>query len=155
MAPELHRRLTAVARGCGLGEEEAEDAAQDAMLKLWTIRQKLPSGKSAEPLAVTIVKHLTIDRLRGRHRQTALDREAAASPNTMPDAIMEGEENDEWLRRAMRKLPPAEHAVLRLRQVERKTNEEIAAIVGIKPVSVPTLLARARRKLLEELKRRK
>lgn len=45
--------------------------------------------------------------------------------------------------------------VLRLRQVERKSAEEIAAIMGISPGSVPTLLARARHAMLEELRRRR
>ena len=52
-------------------------------------------------------------------------------------------------------MPTKEHAVLHLRQVEHKTTEEIAAIVGVSAVSVPTMLARARKKLFDEIKRRR
>lgn len=71
-----------------------------------------------------------------------------------PDAMLESAENDRWLGMQIGRLPSGEHAVLHLRQVEHKTTEEIAAIVGISPGSVPTLLARARRKLMEEIRKR-
>ena len=71
-----------------------------------------------------------------------------------PDAMLENAENEHWLDIQLDRLPTKEHAVLHLRQVEHKSTVEIAAIVGICPASVPTLLARARRRLLEEMKRR-
>ena len=65
------------------------------------------------------------------------------------------DEDEDWLLRKLASLPTRQYMVLRLRQVERKSAEEIAAIMGISPGSVPTLLARARHAMLEELRRRR
>lgn len=51
-------------------------------------------------------------------------------------------------------LPPTEHLILKLRQVERKSNEEIARMLGIEQSSVVTLLSRARKKILNEINKR-
>ncbi len=72
----------------------------------------------------------------------------------MPDQRLETLDNEAWLERRLRELPDKEYQVLHLRQVERRTTQEIAAIAGIAESSVPTLLARARRKLLESYKQR-
>jgi len=44
--------------------------------------------------------------------------------------------------------------VLYLRQVEKKSSEEIAQIVGITPESVSVLLSRARKQMLQEIRKR-
>ena len=155
IATGLRHRIISVAKGFSLDNEEAEDVAQDTMLKLWTMHKALQKDKKTEALAVTIAKHLAVDCFRRKHPQALYGHDTAASSYTMPDAIIESKENDIWLSKMLKRLPSAEYAVLHLRQVEQKSTEEIAAIVGISPASVPTLLARARKKLLEELKKRK
>lgn len=52
-------------------------------------------------------------------------------------------------------LPSKEYQILKLRQVEQKTNEEIAKLLGIEKTSVATLLSRARIKILKEFQKRK
>lgn len=105
IAKQLRLRSLAVAHGFSFDTDEAEDVAQDAMLKLW-----------------------------GLHETT---------------------DNERWLEQRLKTLPSNEHAVLHLRQVERKTDQEIASILGISASSVPTLLSRARRKLLADIMRRR
>ena len=51
-------------------------------------------------------------------------------------------------------LPTTQRTLLYMRQVERHSHEKIAHLLGIEISSVSTLLARARRTLLEEIKRR-
>lgn len=45
--------------------DEAEDAVQDALLKLWFLRDRLDQYRSVDALAIVITKHLCINRLRG------------------------------------------------------------------------------------------
>lgn len=52
-------------------------------------------------------------------------------------------------------LPGTEYTVLHLRQVEGLDNKAIALRLGIEERSVATLLSRARRRLLEEIKKRR
>lgn len=52
-------------------------------------------------------------------------------------------------------LPGTEYTVLHLRQVEGLDNKAIALRLGIEERSVATLLSRARRRLLEEIRKRR
>lgn len=54
----------------------------------------------------------------------------------------------------MEKLPPRELQVLRMRQMEHRTNEEIARLLGIGEASVKVMLSNARRKLFNDIKKR-
>lgn len=98
-----------------------------------------------------MARRLSIDHLR-RRRTVALDTVTTALPQgEQPDTTLENKELEAWLEAQMQQLPTTEHTILRLRQVERKSTEEIAAIVGISPASVAPLLSRARRKLLAKI----
>jgi RNA polymerase sigma-70 factor (ECF subfamily) len=71
-----------------------------------------------------------------------------------PQELLETKENEEWLTRKLEQLPTTQRTLLYMRQVERRSHEEIASLLGIEITSVSTLLARARRSLLEDIKRR-
>ena len=64
-------------------------------------------------------------------------------------------EEEQWLQQRIRDLPPTQHAILHMRQVEHRSNAQIAALLGIKETSVSTLLGRARRQLLEEIRQQR
>ena len=78
----------------------------------------------------------------------------AISLNTSPHEELEMKEDDIWLSAKLQQLPTTQRALMYMRQVERRSHEEIAQLLGIETTSVSTLLARARRTLLEEIKRR-
>jgi RNA polymerase sigma-70 factor (ECF subfamily) len=63
-------------------------------------------------------------------------------------------EDEEWLTEKLQQLPTTQRTLIYMRQVERRSHEEIASLLGIEKTSVSTLLARARRTLLEDIKRR-
>lgn len=154
MAEILRLRIIAVAQGFRLSDEDTDDVSQDVMLKLWTICKDIKDNRSAVSLAVTMAKNLSIDKLRRETKNGNNDIELVDSQYSQPDYILEDNENTAWLKDRLMRLPTKEYLVLHLRQVEKKSTEEIAAIVGIKPVSVPTMLSRARRKLLDDIKKR-
>ena len=68
--------------------------------------------------------------------------------------MMETQENDMWLQQKLLELPSTQYQVLHLRQVEKKSMEEIAGIIGITPASAATILSRARQRMLTEIRRR-
>ena len=73
---------------------------------------------------------------------------------TSPQTLLEIKEDEVWLERKLQQMPTTQRTLLYMRQVERRSHEEIASLLGIETTSVSTLLARARRTLLEEIKRR-
>ena len=137
----------------GAGKDEAEDIAQDVMLRLWQMHEELERFRSVEAIVALMAKHLIRNHQR-RKPSEVLDDAMIVSMNTSPHEVLETKENEEWLSAKLQQLPTTQRTLLYMRQVERKSHEEIAILLGIEVTSVSTLLARARRTLLEEIKRR-
>ena len=137
----------------GAGKDEAEDIAQDVMLRLWQMHDELDCYDSVEALVALMAKHQLRNHQRRKPSET-LDEAIVVSLNTSPHEELESKENDEWLSAKLQQLPTTQRTLLYMRQVERRSHEEIARLLGIEITSVSTLLARARRTLLEEIKRR-
>jgi RNA polymerase sigma-70 factor (ECF subfamily) len=153
MARTWREKAFSVSRHYGAGREEAEDIAQDVMLRLWQMHDELERYDSVEALAALMARHLLRNHQRRREPET-LDEAIVVSINTSPHDILEIKEDDEWLTARLQQLPTTQRTLLYMRQVERRSHEEIARLLGIEITSVSTLLARARRTLLEEIKRR-
>ena len=103
-----------------------------------------------------IAKHLCIDLFRKR-KMISIDAQPfdkSPSPYAPPDVEVENSENEQWLQKRLKALPSNQYQVLYLRQVEKKSSEEIAQIVGITTESVSVLLSRARKQLLQEIRKR-
>ncbi len=154
IAHDLRRRALNTAYGYGLDSAAADDIAQDTLLKMWAMRDEIDPRRNVEALAVGIARHLCIDGMRRRHTVPIDGRQMIDDRHGQPDTVLENEENRRWLERRLAALPAKEHAVLKMRQVERKSDAEIAAILGLSISSVPTLLSRARHRLLDEIRRR-
>ncbi len=138
---------------------DADDAASETMLRLWAVHDTLRDATHAVRLAVVVARHVAIDQQRRRRPSVRLDSGTAAAPldipvTDTPDRQLQWHEDEQWLRRRIEQLPPREIQVLRLRQTERRSNAEIAALLGIGEASVATLLSAARRKLFNEIKER-
>ena len=152
-ARSWRQKALSVSLSCGAGKDEAEDIAQDVMLRLWQMHDELNRYESVEALAALMARHLLRNHQRRRPPE-ALDEAMIVSLNTSPHDELEEKENDEWLTKRLQQLPTTQRTLLYLRQVERRSHEEIASLLGIEITSVSTLLARARRTMLEEIKRR-
>ncbi len=142
-----------VSISCGAGRDEAEDIAQEVMLRLWQMHDDLERYESIEALAALMARHQFINHLR-RRKPEALNEAMTVSITTSSHEQLEMKEDDEWLMNRLEQLPTTQRTLLYMRQVERRSHEEIARLLGIETTSVSTLLARARRTLLEEIKRR-
>ncbi len=147
------QKALSVSMSCGAGREEAEDIAQEVMLRLWQMHDDLERYDSIEALAALMARHLLINHQR-RRKPEALNEAMIVSLNISPHEQLEMKEDDRWLTKRLEQLPTTQRTLLYMRQVERRTHEEIAQLLGIETTSVSTLLARARRTLLEEIKRR-
>ncbi len=147
------KKALSVSLNCGAGNDEAEDIAQDVMLRLWQMHDELDRYESIEALAALMARHLLRNHQRRQQSET-LNEAIVVSLNTSPHDMLEMKEDDAWLTKRLQQLPTTQRTLLYMRQVERRSHEEIARLLGIEITSVSTLLARARRTLLEEIKRR-
>lgn len=140
-------------RHYGAGEDMAEDIAQDVMLRLWQMHDELERFRSVEAVVTLMAKH-TLRNLQRRRTAESLEEATIVSLTSSPQEELEAKENEEWLIMKLQQLPTTQRTLLYMRQEERRSHEEIAQLLGIETTSVSTLLARARRTLLEEIKRR-
>ena len=148
-------RLRAIAlkasAGAGADADTAQDIAQETMIRMWQMRDD-PRLFNPDGYAATIARHLTLNHLRRHQPQPIDERHIAIQTTPSPLELMVQREDEQWLQERIRDLPPTQHAILHMRQVEHRSNGQIASLLGIKETSVSTLLGRARRQLLEEIR---
>lgn len=160
----LTRRVTPrvvayAARLLGGDRAEAEDVAQETMLRLWRVAPDWRQGETkVTTWAYRVATNLCIDRQRsrGRKRQVALD-DAPEVSDGAPGAEGHLQEADRMaaLQAALEGLPDRQRQAVVLRHLEGMTNPEIAAIMEIGVEAVESLTARGKRSLAAILAGRK
>jgi RNA polymerase sigma-70 factor (ECF subfamily) len=147
----IRERLFHIAKRILVEEQEAEDAVQEVLLKLWYRRDSLERYESAEAFAITVTKNHCLDRLKVMNREDSLDDayyEKAGNDN--PYLQLERKNTTEVLQRIIDHLPPLQQAIIRMKDIEEYEVEEIAEITGTNIEAVRVNLSRARRKVREE-----
>lgn len=128
--------------------DDAEDVTQEALLKLWSMRQQLEQYHSIEALAMTMTKHLCLNRLRtAMYSMSDWTQNDMTDGETPEDAYIEKEEERQILK-VMKTLPDVQQATLRMKHIDGLEISEIARITGTSEVGVRTNLSRARKKML-------
>jgi len=152
----LTNRLTPVVLSLAyrlLGDRtEAEDIAQEAMLRLWKIA---PNWRQGEAKVTTwlyrVVSNLCADRHR-RSKGLALD-DVAEPTDTAPgvEQRMQRNERARALRYALNDLPERQRQAVVMRHLAELRNPEIAQILGISVEAVESLISRGKRHLKAKL----
>ena len=130
---------------------EAEDVAQEAMLRLWRVA---PDWRQGEAKVTTwlyrVTTNLCTDRLRVRQRRKVLALDDAPDiEDGAPAAETVLIEADRMvaLNAALAALPDRQREAVVLRHIEGLTNPEIAAVMDIGVEAVESLIARGKRAL--------
>ncbi|MBR1462777.1 MAG: sigma-70 family RNA polymerase sigma factor [Prevotella sp.] len=129
--------------------DEAEDVTQDAVLKLWSMRQMLDEYHSVEALAVVMVRRLALTRKRAVSIPLADWQETEMSGNDTPETTLISHEEEAKLMRLIETLPDAQQAVLRMKHIDGLETSEIARITGCTEEAVRQNLSRARRRIMQ------
>ena len=150
---------------CG-HRQDAEDTAQDVLLKSVPYLGKFDSPKALAVWLYTVAKnrclmsrrrskfapreHLSLDELMPDRQE--LEAVSGGSGITPEQAVLRGE-NADRLRQVVLKLPPPYRLVLVLHDMEELSTEEIARVTGLRAGTVRVRLHRARLFLRRELSR--
>ena len=155
-ARELTARLTPRVFGHAvrvLGDRaEAEDVAQDAMMRLWKVA---PDWRVGEAKVSTWLYHVTAnlctDRLR-RKRGVGLDEvDEPHDPSPSVTDQLQTRERMDALQAGLQTLPERQRQAVILRHIEGLANPEIAEILEISTEAVESLTARGKRALAQAL----
>ena len=151
MARHLPKMLTLARRM--LGERgDAEDAVQDAFLRLWTHAARWEPGKAKfETWLYRVTLNQCYDRLR-RKASAALD-EAVEVPDPAPgpETVLDDADIAAEVARAIAGLPERQRAAIALCHYQDCGNIEAAEILNISVEALESLLARGRRALRARL----
>jgi RNA polymerase sigma-70 factor (ECF subfamily) len=126
---------------------EAEDVAQDAMMRLWKIAPEWRQGEAqVGTWLYRVVANLCTDQLRKRRRGVPLDHVAEPLDGT-PSVAAQIQTNARMtaLSDALAQLPDRQAQAVALRHLEGLSNPEIAQIMDISVRSVESLTARGKR----------
>jgi len=148
--PEVYR----LCAGFLADATEAEDIAQDAMLKLLDNLDAWDRRRGWRAWRNTIVLNLCRDRLRrlaARRgaEQRATDARHAAVPARLPDPLSAAQQSEvrDILMAALTELTPREREVFVLRDLEGNDTATTAVALGVGESTVRSLLTLARRRL--------
>ena len=130
---------------------DAEEIAQEALLRVWTHAPRWRPVAAFRTWFYRVVLNLCLNRKR-RSPFLPLDHAAdIADPAMDASAAMEHDEADRALAAAIDRLPERQRAAILLSYREGLSNAETAEVLGASVSSVETLLVRAKRTLRAEL----
>jgi RNA polymerase sigma-70 factor, ECF subfamily len=147
----IRDKLFHIAQRILVEEQEAEDAVQEVLLKLWHTRDSLDRYDSPAAFATTVTKNHCLDRLKVKNRQDSLDDSYNARADTdNPYLELERRNTEEVLQKIIENLPPLQQAIIKMKDMEEYEMDEIAEITGTNVEAVRVNLSRARKKVREE-----
>lgn len=134
-----------------LGDEQcAEDAVQNAFLKLQTGQQRIRNGQYLRSWLFTVARNEALSDLK-KHKSVTAD-DSIVWDGDSPEDEMLAKERKDVIEIVLRRLRAPFREVIILREYERLPYVEIAAITGTTVSSVKSRLFKARKALIEKLK---
>ncbi len=135
-----------------VSREEAEDATQELIFKLWKNKAKIADYKNVEAFAMTMTKNYCYDRLKSKQASNlTLVHSNYKEKETSLDKKVEHRDSVNQVHQLIEKLPEQQKIIIQLRDVEQYDFDEICKMVDMKPTAVRVALSRARKTIREAL----
>jgi RNA polymerase sigma factor (sigma-70 family) len=152
IVPELRQLMVKV--GCDFfgNQTDAEDVAQEGLIRLWNFCERLDARRNMEALAIRVAKNVCVETFRKRSNNT-ITLDDRLEDNTTADANLDAEDTQHKIDEAIERLSPREQELFRKRHIEGHTAEEIANETGIPKPSVKSIISMAKRKLINDLQK--
>lgn len=126
--------------------EEAEDATQEVLVKLWNKNESLDAYNSVEAFAMTITKNYCLDQLKSK-RAGNLKIVHNNFTDRQPSLQQQLEDSDSlsWVEKVINTLPEQQRLIVQMRDIEQYEFEQIAKILEMNETAVRVALSRARK----------
>ena len=143
-------KLFRLAKRLLVSTEEAEDATQEVLVKLWTKNDGLELYNSIEAFAMTMTKNYCLDQLKSKRAQNLrivhsnfTDRQAGLLQQ------LEDQDSLNWVEKIVNELPEQQKLIVQMRDVEQYEFKEIAKILEMNETAIRVALSRARKTIRE------
>lgn len=174
IAHRMRPRLMQLGRSFFHDEELAEDAVQEALFRLWLLRNKLGTRSSSfaneadgnnrapgggedrapkEALLVRLMKNVCVSEWRRQQKHETMSVEIMGGVLSEETQPMADDDNQRMLQQAIRSLSPQEQRLFRMRHELGMDVPQIAAATGMLARSVSHVVSVARHKIVEQLKK--
>ena len=132
--------------------EEAEDATQEVLVKLWNKNEILESYSSVEAFAMTMTKNFCLDQLKSKR---AGNLQIVHSNYTDRQASLQQQLEDldtlAWVEKIINDLPEQQRLIIQMRDVEQYEFADIAKILEMNETAIRVALSRARKTIRENI----
>ncbi|MGJ5643170.1 RNA polymerase sigma factor [Formosa sp. S-31] len=135
-----------------ISNEEAEDATQEILIKLWNNKKKMSSYKNIEAFSMTMTKNLCYDKLKSKQAQNLkIVHSNYEDHQTSLQKQVETEDSLSWVGKIIEGLPEQQRLIIQLRDIEQYDLDEIAKMLDMNNTAVRVALSRARKTIREKL----
>lgn len=132
--------------------EEAEDATQEVLLKLWKQKNKMSQFKSVEAFSMTMTKNFCFDKLKSKQAQNLKIVHSNYEDKQTPlQRQVEYNDSVHWVERIIENLPKQQKIIIQLRDIEGYDLGEISNLMEMNNTAVRVALSRARKTIREQL----
>ena len=152
IVPVLRPLMVKVGRDFFGNQTDAEDVAQEGLIRLWNFCERLDARRNMEALAIRVAKNVCVETFRKRSNNT-ITLDDRLEDNTTADANLDAEDTQHKIDEAIERLSPREQELFRKRHIEGHTAEEITNETGIPKPSVKSIISMAKRKLIKDLQK--
>ena len=145
-------KIFRVAKRLLVSVEEAEDATQEVLLKLWKLRHKFMDYNSPEAFAMTVTKNWCLDRLKSKQAQNLkIVHNNYEDGSQSLQKLIEVNDSLLWVEKHLETLPAKQKLIIQLRDIEQFEFNEIAKILNMTESTIRVSLSRARKLIREKL----
>lgn len=139
-------KLFRLAKRLLVSTEEAEDATQEVILKLWNNKESLDSYKSIEAFSIIMTKNYCLDQLKAkRSGNLKLVHDNYIDKEPSLERQIETKDSFDWVEKAINELPEQQKLIIQMRDIEEFEFEEIAQIMDMNKTAIRVALSRGRK----------
>lgn len=158
MASQLRKEMLTIGMAFFGNREDAEDVAQEGLVKLWSYCEHIDTGRNVKALAVRVAKNCCVS----IHRQRQLEVTCQSQISNLQSQIhevspherLEASDMQHIMEETIALLKPRERQLFEMRQMEGLSNDDITRQTGISKNSVAVMVSAARKKVFQELTKR-
>lgn len=150
-------KMFRLARRILVSEDAAKDAVQEVLLKLWEKVNQNSNFNSIEAYAMQMTKNHCLDQLKLKANQNLhlVHDNFEAEEDESDENASHNETRMQLIKNVMDKLPEQQKMVMQLRDIENYSFTEIAEILNISEVAARVNLSRARKSVIQKIKKNK
>lgn len=135
-----------------ISTEEAEDATQEVLVKLWSKNESLVGFNSVEAFAMTMTKNYCLDQLKAKRSGNLkiVDDNFTSETHSLVKEV-EDVDSLNWVEKIINRLPEQQRLIIQMRDIEQYEFSEISKIMQMNETAIRVALSRARKTIRERM----